>query len=299
MALAARQHAAVTRRQLDRLGIDRRMVQTRLAGGVLGEPRPGVLVLNGVAPTWEQHLMIATLAGGGSVASHRSAARLHGLDGFATTDGVEVSVVAPRHPRLVGVVVHEVHALARADLTQVSGIPTTGIARTLCDLGAVCSSDEVLQALDDARRKRASTRWLRETAGRLHRPGQRGTGLLLTLLEQSEEEGAVPDSWFERLVEDCLRSPALPALERQYVVRDAAGRFIGRLDGAFPTIKLGLEAHSRKHHEGWRRESADESRDLRLAAEGWEVLYLRWHYLEASERLVDVVVRVASQRRPA
>ena len=179
------------------------------------------------------------------------------------------------------------------------GIPTTGIARTLADLGSVCEPDRVLQALDDARRRRLSTTWIRDTAERLHRPGQRGTGAVLALLDEVEEEGPGPDSWFERLVERCLASADLPALHRQYEVRDRAGRFVGRLDAAFPSIKLGIEAHSRTFHEGRRREAADESRDLRLAAEGWEVLYVRWHHLQKPDRLLDVVVRVASQRSPA
>jgi hypothetical protein len=299
MELAARQHAAVTRRQLDRLGIDRRMVRTLLDAAVVTEPRPGVLVLAGAPESWEQRVMIATLAGGGAVASHRTAARLHDLDGFAATDIVEVSVVAPRHPKLAGVVVHEVQALVRADRTSVRGIPTTGVARTLADLGSVCDQpDRVLQALDDARRRRLSTTWIRETAERLHRPGQRGTGTLLGLLDEVEAEGRGPDSWFERLIERCLASADLPPLRRQYEVRDRAGHFVGRLDAAFPSIKLGIEAHSRAFHEGRRREAADESRDLRLAAEGWEVLYVRWHHLQTPERLVDLVVRVASQRSP-
>jgi very-short-patch-repair endonuclease len=299
MELAARQHAAVTRRQLERLGIDRRIVRTLLNAAVVTEPRPGVLVMAGAPQTWEQRVMVATLAGGGTVASHRTAARLHGLDGFGGSDVVEVSVVAPRHPKLPGVIVHEVQALARGDLTRVRGIATTGLARTLADLGSVCEPDRVLQALDDVRRRRLSAAWIRETAERLHRPGQRGTGTLLGLLNDVEVEGRGPDSWFERLVERCLASAELPSLQRQYEVRDRAGRFVGRLDAAFPSIKLGIEAHSRAFHEGHRREAADESRDLRLAAEGWEVLYVRWHHLQTPERLVDVVVRVASQRSPA
>ena len=90
----------------------------------------------------------------------------------------------------------------------------------LADLGSVCEPDRVLQALDDARRRRLSTAWIRDTAERLHRPGQRGTGTVLALLDEVEAEGSGPDSWFERLVERCLASAELPALHRQYDVRD-------------------------------------------------------------------------------
>ena len=218
-------------------------------------------------------------------------ARLHGLDGFGSVDVLEVSVVAPRHPKLLGVVVHEVQALAKGDVTCVRGIATTGIARTLSDLGSVCEPDRVLQALDDARRRRLSTAWMPRHRGRLAPARSAGDGdAARPPRSRPTRKARGPDSWFERLVERCLASAELPALHRQYVVRDRAGCFVGRLDAAFPSIKLGIEAHSRAYHDGQRPEAADESRDLRLAAEGWEVLYVRWHHLQAPDRLLDVVV---------
>ena len=114
----------------------------------------------------------------------------------------------------------------------------------------MCPPDRVRQALDDARRRGASLKWLNDTARRLHRPGQRGTGVILALLEEAAVEGRAPDSWFERLVERCLACPDLPPLVRQHVVRDERGRFVARIDVAMPSIKLGIEAHSRAFHTG-------------------------------------------------
>jgi hypothetical protein len=294
--LAQRQQGAITRRQLDRLGIDRRMIRRRLRQGLVAEPRPGVLVLGGVPATWLHEVALATLAGGGTVASHRTAARLHGLDGFTADTTMEVTVVTPRGPRVRGVKVHQVQALDRADVTRVDGIVVTGLARTMADLGSVCPPDKVLQALDDVRRRGHSLAWLRQTAERLRRPGQRGPFLLLELLDQVSGEQRAPDSWFERLLERCLASPDLPPLHRQYEVRDRRGRFVARLDAAFPAIKLGIEAHSRRYHDGDRTERVDENRDLRLAVLGWEVMYVRWQHLEHPDQLVASVLQVAEQR---
>ena len=81
--------------------------------------------------------------------------------------------------RLYGIeaVVHQVIALPRSDLIVVEGIATTGLARTLADLGSVVERDDVERALDHFQRRGYSLRWARETAERLHRPGQRGTGV--------------------------------------------------------------------------------------------------------------------------
>jgi very-short-patch-repair endonuclease len=116
------------------------------------------------------------------------------------------------------------------------------------------------------------------------------------LLDEAEHGGVVPDAWFERLLERCVRSPQLPALHRQHVVRDGIGRFVARLDAAMPDIRLGLEAHSRRFHMGSRAEASDEGRDLRLAALGWEVLYVGWQRTKEPAALLEVVLAVARGR---
>ncbi len=73
------------------------------------------------------------------------------------------------------------------------------------------------------------------------------------------------------------RDPRLPEVVPQYEILDASGRFVARVDLAIPSVRLGLEAHSRRFHFGPEAESLDEQRDVRVAACGWELLYLGWH----------------------
>jgi hypothetical protein len=293
--LAGLRHGAFTRRMAASVGVSSKAIRTRLDCGTLVEPAAGVLLLAASPPTWRQRVAVATLAGGGAVASHRTAARLHGLDGF-DVDVVEVSVPGHRRGAPSAARVHRVAALGARDQIMVDGIPATTIARTLADLGCVASVRQVLKALDSARRNGVSTRWCRLTAERLHRPGQAGTAVLLELLDEAAI-GRVPDSWLERLVEELLAVPGFPPLARQYTVRDAGGRFVARVDLAVPSVRLAIEAHSRRFHFGDGPEAADEDRDLRLTACGWEVVYLGHQHTKRPAQVVPLVVASVNQRK--
>jgi hypothetical protein len=248
--LAASQHRAFTRRQAAALNFDRRRVAKAKRDGWIREPHGGVLVLSGSPTTWQQRLILATLADGAhAVASHRSAARLHHLDGFEGCEAIEVSVVrGMRRPTVPGVVSHQVTALERCDVVTIEGIRCTGLARTLADLGAVVPALDVRRALTDARRRGTSLHWLQLTAERLRRPGPSGAYVLLGQLATIPSEGRVPDTWFEELLALCLDDPEVPPYELQYPIRDESGRVVARTDVGIPSVRLGLEAHSRRFH---------------------------------------------------
>jgi hypothetical protein len=51
----------------------------------------------------------------------------------------------------------------------------------------------------------------------------------------------------------------------QHPIRNAAGVIVARPDVAFPSVQLGLEAHSRRYHTGPDAEPLDEQRDIAAA----------------------------------
>jgi Transcriptional regulator, AbiEi antitoxin len=299
--LAASQHRALTRRQAAELKFDRSRIANAKHRGWLDEPCPGVLVLAGSETTWHQRLMVAVLAAHPhAVASHRAAARLHRFDGFESCDVVEVSVERRRRrPAPACATSHQIAALEPCDVVTVDGIRCTGLARTLADLGSVCEQAAVRRALTDLRRRGTSLRWIQLTAERLHRPGQRGTGVLLRQLASIPYEGRVPDSWFEELLALCVADPAIAPVVPQYQIRDAAGRIVARTDIGLPAVRLGLEAHSRKFHFGPDAEPLDEQRDMRAAACGWELLYLGWYATRRPAEVLAMVKEVVAARRRA
>ncbi|MEZ5410991.1 MAG: hypothetical protein R2761_23375 [Acidimicrobiales bacterium] len=272
-------------------------VSSLLRDGLLDEPVPGLLRVRGARRTWQQRLSVAAHAAGGAIASHRSAARLHGLDGLRHQLVIEVSVPRARRHRLAGVITHHVTPLDPADVTMLDGIPCTTLARTLADLGAVVRPFSVQQALTDARRRRIDLVSVRSVAERLHRPGPTGTGVLLRLLDAIPHEGRVPDSWLEELLAACVADPRLPPVIPQYEIRDARGLVAARTDLGIPAVRLGLEGHSRQFHFGPLQEPRDEQRDLRVAACGWELLYLGWYAAQRPEQVARRVREVVRARR--
>ncbi len=301
--LAASLHGVSSRTQAAALGLSPRQIESAKRDGWLSEPARGALVINGHPRTWHQRLAVVATAREKSQlrVSFRAAARQHGLDG-CTEELLEFSRHRSRPFRPIpgmDVVVH-VNSIdiPRCDLIQINGLWTTGLARTLAELGSVISEDALWKALISARRlHRVSPIWLNRTAVRLHRPGQAGTGVLLRALRRWASEGNLPDTWFEELIARLLQDPRIPPLVRQYEIRDDRGRFVARPDLAIPSLRLGIEAHSRQFHFEAQFGEADEDRDLRAAAVGWELSYLGWFAQRRPAQIVELVAQICDQRR--
>jgi hypothetical protein len=273
--IAAAQHGAFTLQQARQVGVTPATIRHRVATGEWERRHPRVLVVRGGPPSWHTDLHAATLARDGAVASHRSAARLQRLEGFATAP-VEITVPRSGLAHVPGIVVHRTMQLWPLDVTTVSGIAVTTLVRTLCDLGAVVDADRLERALDSALRLGLPLPQLREALVRLDRPGPSGAKALARVLGLPHRRNDVPATTFERLLRTLLAAPHLPPLEPEFRLRNARGRIVARFDVAFPAVRVGVEAHSDAWHFGARRGERDRRRD-RLATElSWETVYLSW-----------------------
>lgn len=100
-------------------------------------------------------LWISTLAarchqaGSGAAASHRSAARLHGLDGDW---GDPVDIMAGPNSQLRKGEGFRTRTLLPEHVTSVSGVPCTTLVRTLIDLGRLVDPSRLEMALESALR---------------------------------------------------------------------------------------------------------------------------------------------------
>lgn len=299
--LAASHHGAFTRSQAAEHGLDHHDIARLIERGVLLLPAPSVLVVRGSPRTWHRSAYVGCLAAGGrGIVISGGSARLHEVDGFTGYTGYTgILIAGPRgcRVRLPGVTLTQLRDTYddELDVTELDGIPCSSLARTVADL-ARYHPDRYERAADDFQRRQHSLEWLAQTIERV--PARRGDGraVMLADLHQRRTGGTVRGSWFERLVELCVASPRIPPVVRQYVVYADDGSFIARPDLAIPSLKMAIEAHSRKFHTGPRIEAFDERRDNRLGEVGWQTSYVGWADKSAPARVCLSIERTVAAR---
>lgn len=271
--LAGRQHGLVTRGQLlNHLGLSRHQIAGRVARGLLLPVHRTVFAL-GVRPATPEALaMAAVLAcGEGAMASHATAAALHGM--LPWRRGPMHVTTPPPTRRIPGVAVHVTRS-GRAVATWRSRVPCTTDARTLIDVAGSDGPAATRRAWGAlAGRRRLRPRAV-EHELRLH-AGRRGTALVRHLLERhrlavtghtkSELEAAA----LQLCVDHDLPAPAINRL----VVLD---------DGTYEADMLWAEARLVVELDGWSTHRSpeqfedDRHRDFDLELAGWSSVRLTW-----------------------
>jgi len=271
-ALAAAHHGIIRLDDAIANGLGRDERRRRLSAGAWVAPYKGVYRLAGAPVTWRGELLSACWAGGErAAASHRSAAALWEFPG-RRTDVTEITCPRWRRAQHRGLIVHETKVLDPADVTMVDGIPVTTPERTLLDLGAVQRRLVVEMALDNALRRDLTTHVaLRGLLQRLGRRGRNGVGCLRAILDERVPEQAVPESEMETKLRRVLRGNGLPDPVPQYEVLDH-GRFVARVDFAYPDRKIAIEYDSYQEHTGKLALVHDSARRNALLALGWTPL---------------------------
>ncbi|MGI9602079.1 MAG: type IV toxin-antitoxin system AbiEi family antitoxin domain-containing protein [Acidimicrobiales bacterium] len=289
--IAQSQHGFVTWSQVQAAGGTRNHVSYRVRTGRWRRRARGVFRITGHPFTWESGLTAAVFCGGdGALASHRSAAVLWELDGFSR-GRPEIVVIRHRRPRrLIHARVHEATDLELARPSRKRGIATTGIDRTLLDLGAVVGVRRVEAAIDCALRRRL-TDWPRlyGTLVSHSRRGRDGCGAFREVLDARYGDKVIPQSRFERLVATLLTDSGVGPPELQHPV---AGLFPWtiHLDLAYPEAKVGIELQSKAHHLNAEAFETDRERLTRLRLAGWTMLEFTWRFYV--ERPIELVAMV-------
>lgn len=292
-AIARSQHGVVTRAQARACGMTNSMVARRINKGLLAPVVGEVLLLAGVQFAFRQQAMAARLRlGDRGALSHGTAAVIHGFEDFATPLVLEASVTVDIRCAEPWLDVHRVRVLDDCDLELAAGLTVTTPARTLFDLAGRVDELALEHSLDFVLRRRLATlRRLRWTVDRLGRRGRAGCAPLRRLLDERDPSEPVPESKLERLLLRLLAAAGLQRPQLQYQVRER-GRFIARVDFAFPDVKLAIEADGRDWHYGHARWEQDLRRRSRLSAAGWRVIHITWQRLkEDPEGVVAEITR--------
>ena len=149
---AQTQLGLITTDQLAAVGVHRSTTHRRIAGGLWVPVGRRTLRLAGV-PTGPEVAVLAACLDLGAVASHRTAAWLHGL--LPWTPIIDVTVVKGRatkaFPSLEDVRVHTSTNLSSEDVTRVGAVPVTSVARTLMGLAALSEAELPQHRLADLR----------------------------------------------------------------------------------------------------------------------------------------------------
>jgi very-short-patch-repair endonuclease len=253
--------------------------------------QPGVYRIAGAPQTWHQSVMAAALAADGIV-SHRSAAELWGL--IQPAGYVDVVVKPPHQPRLTPpAILHRVTDL-RPDLAvERAGMRLTDPVRTLVDLGLVLPHWSVRTALARGITTRllgiTEVQALRDALGRR---GRNGTGVIQRVLDEHLLTGGLDESELETRFHRLARRHDLPVMTIQHEVW-SAGRFIARVDAAYPDRKIAIEVDGFSAHSSPDAFQRDRTRQNRLVALGWTVLRFTWADVVRRSAMVAQAIRAA------
>ncbi len=270
LAAHAERHHGVFRIQHARMaGLSRRQIERRVGEQRWQPLHHDVFRVSGAPPSWQGDLLAACWAGGvRAVASHRSAAQLHGLPG-GTRDFAEILCPRWRRARHAGLVVHETKELAAADVSVVSGIAVTSVARTIFDLGGVHRSGLVELAVENAlRRQLVTLEELDAIVRRLSRQGRPGGPVLRELVAARSPDRAPTESDMETRLLRAIRTGGLPEPVTQHEIWQGAS-FIARVDLAYPDARIAIEYDSDEFHTGRCATLRDRDRRHRLITAGW------------------------------
>ena len=237
--------------------------------------------------------MVACLATRG-VASHRTAARLHGLDGFNRCNEVHITLRYDQHRHHhEGTVAHISRVLDGSDQLAIGGIPAVIIPVCLLQL-AEQPDDAMIKALEGSMRDGISPTWIRQVATRYERRGRLAPRLLLRALDE-RVNGTLPRSWFQRLASRLLADAGIETVD-EFPIYESR-QLLAELDLAIPNLRIGIECQSWKWHATPDAQRRDAARKRRLRRLGWEIVDVWWSDLDRIDDVVATLLIAIGEHR--
>lgn len=276
--VAGRQHGVVTKRQLEALGFARSTIPLWANDGRLHRLHRGVYAVGHTAISWEARCLAAVLARPGAVASHVTAAWIHGL--LRSRPGT-IHLTAPTRQRLKRDFVVHFARLDPDDVTTVGGIPVTSPARTALDLAAG-DVGRLLERADEA--GLLDRRRFEATLARAG--GHPGRAKFAAALRAYKPEGAVLRSNLEKRFRRLALSAGLPRPQTNVVVEGY------ELDAYWEAEGFAVELDVYATHGSPRSFEADRERADDLLLAGIELIRVTDVRLEREPR--ETIARVAA-----
>jgi hypothetical protein len=296
-ALAASQHGVITRIQAVEAGATNDGIQHRLVTGAWNRMAPGVYSVASAPATWERDLAASILSRPGSLACRRSAARLHGLEGFRTS---RPEIVIPYGGNARSGLATVRRSVYFDDLgrTRIRGLPTTDLPETLFMVAGVVGDDRLDRLVDGLLSAgRCSIDELNDI--HIRHLGDRIPGIARferTLVTRQTHAYVPPASELERRLLRLLGQPGVPEATLQHPLPWSSGP--QRVDAFVADWKLIVEADGRAWHARVADFERDRERDNAATAHGIAVLRFTWSMLTRRfARCVELLVQAGAHRQ--
>jgi hypothetical protein len=287
------QHGVISRSQLHALGVSTRTTQRKLAIGEWEKVSSKTVRLAGSPQTPEQDLLALWLtAGPSAIASHQSAAWLWQLAGPPEVHAVTV-------PRTVSsrAVIGEVHRPADfpAHIVTLRNIPCTNPLRTIVDVAAVTTPEELEGVIDRALANQlVSMEAVEAELDRLARQGRRGVEALRAALGWRKAAGVAHPSVLESRTLRLLHRAGVKPL----AVEVKANNDLSYRVDILLRPGLAIEVDGYAYHRSPEQMAEDARRRNRLHLSGTRLLVYTWRDIVYDGYRVIAEVRLALAQAP-
>jgi hypothetical protein len=291
--VATGQHGAIAPYQAELVGVTKRELRRRVQSGVLHQTGVHVVRSPFVEATPLADLAALVLdCGPRAVASGRTAAALHELDGFVLAPPFHVTIQRGRSIERAGHHIHTTAELPAIDCVRVHGVPTMTVERDLIDLARSLRPKPLTAALDSALRDQLTTEpRLHCRIAALRASGRYGIPALLAVIEGTEiTRGA--HSWLERRFLELCADSGLPRPVPQVVLATARDRIV-RVDFSFPSTPVVIEVLGYRYHRTPSQLARDAERLNSLVMNGKQPLQFTYDHVTLEPEWVAVQVATA------
>jgi hypothetical protein len=254
--LARSTHGVVTRARLLSAGLTVAELKQRVRTGALLREYRGVYRVGHRAPSVEARYLAAVYAcGDGALLSGRAAAHLLGI---LPGPPPRPEVTAPTERRIPGITTRRHRSMHPLDAQFHRGVPVTSPARTIVDLAATLTAEQLARVAHEAAIRHNTAP--REIEAVLDRPTRwRGAKKLRRVITGDEP---VLLSALERRFLKLLREAGLPLPNTN---RPASGRYV---DCRWPQHRLTVELDSYRYHSSRHAWEHDRRREREAFARG-------------------------------
>ncbi len=297
--LARTQHGLLTRRDLRAAGVTAAQIRRRLDAGAWLAMSHQVFRLASAPATWNQRVLAAVLHHPLALASGRTAATLHRLDG-AVEGAVEVTVPVTGSARSSLSRVRRSRYFDQLGRTSIDGVPTVSVAEAVFQLASGCSDPDLERIVDTAiATKKMTLAAFADVHARHAGDHLPKVAFMRALIDSRLPHAPTPlVTALEARLDRLLDQPDLPEVRSQLRAAFSPDRPL-IVDRYISDWQLVIEADGRTWHTRVADFERDRWRDNLCTAQGLHILRFTWSMLTEDTDGCLHLIRAVGRRQMA